>query len=77
MDERIKKEDCGHYVEIYDTEYKILEKANGMLWNATEENPIAVDKHRFENGDYVESEEPIEIEVDDKEVEEDATETIE
>lgn len=54
------KEDFGHYVEIYDTEHKILEKDNGMLWNTDEENPIAVDKKRYENGGYIESDVPAE-----------------
>lgn len=55
------KFDGGHYVEIYDTEHKILEKADGMLWNTDEENPIAVDKKRYENGGYVESDVPAEL----------------
>lgn len=48
-------------LDIYDTEYKILETTNGLLWNATEEEPISVDKQRYNNGEYVLSEEPIEI----------------
>lgn len=48
-------------LDIYDTEYKILEITNDILWNATEEEPISVDKKRYNNGDYVLSEEPIEI----------------
>lgn len=48
-------------LDIYDTEYKILEKTNGLLWNATEEQPISVDKQRYYNGDYVLSEEPLEV----------------
>lgn len=44
--------------EIYDNEFKILEKPNGYLWNTSEEEPITVAKSR--RGDYVESEEPYE-----------------
>lgn len=60
MSEIIIKEDCGNYLYIYHEEYKIIEKQNGQLWNATEAEPIAVDKQRFENGDYAVSEEIIE-----------------
>ena len=59
MDIQIKK-DGGHYLEIYHPEFKILEKENNELWNATEEQPIAVDKIRFNNGDYVLSDERVE-----------------
>lgn len=48
-------------LDIYDTEYKILEKTNGLLWNATKEQPISVDKKRYNNGDYVLSEEPLDV----------------
>jgi len=51
------------YVDIYsDSGKKILEN-NGDLWNATEENPIAVNIERYNNGDYVESEEDLDVEV--------------
>ena len=64
--------DKGHYYEIYsDNDKKIKEK--DILWNATKEEPIAVDKTRFAKGDYVESDveiEPIEeIIIEDEEVE--------
>lgn len=71
------KTDNGHYVEIYDTEHKILEKANEVLWNTDEENPIAVDKKRYENGDYVESDVPAEPIVDEVEEEPVVEEVIE
>ena len=52
--------DKERYLEIYsDAEKKILETTNGALWNATQEMPIAVDKTRYANGDYVESNEPL------------------
>lgn len=61
----IKKEfnnglfDC---LEIYSDTYKILEKTNNHLWNATYENPITIAKHRI--SDYIESNEVLEIEVE-------------
>lgn len=55
-------------LDIYDTEHKILEKTNGLLWNATEEEPISVDKKRYYNGDYVESNVPIEEKVPEEEI---------
>lgn len=55
--------DKGGYLEIYsDAEKKILETTNGILWNAKQDAPIAVDKNRFANGDYVESDEPLDPE---------------
>ena len=33
-------------IDIYHTKYKILEKSNNHLWNATEENPIGIAKSR-------------------------------
>lgn len=44
--------------EIYDNDFKILEKPTGYLWNTSEEEPITVAKSRRD--DYVESEEPYE-----------------
>lgn len=41
---------------------KILETTNNVLWNATEESPIAVNIQRYNNGDYVESDEDLDIE---------------
>ena len=43
--------------EIYDNEFKILEKPNGYLWNTSEEDPITVAKSR--RGDYFETTEPV------------------
>ena len=64
MDERIEIEDMGHYYKIWHPEFKILEKQDGELWNAydNDEHSIAVDKARFEKGDYILSEVPVEIE---------------
>lgn len=44
-------------LEIYDKEFKILEKTNGQLWNATEEEPIVIAKSRQD--DYVVSDEKL------------------
>ena len=69
MEIQIKK-DGGHFYEIYHPMFKILEKQNEILWNATEENPIAVDKERFNNGDYIISEKLIEENVSRETIEE-------
>ena len=62
------KEDHGHYLEIYCTEFKILEKQNEQLWNAYDEDHcIAVDKKRYEKGDYVESDVLLDIEGEENE----------
>ena len=47
-------------LEIYDEKFKILEKTNGVLWNATEENPITIAKSRQD--DYVVSDVALEEE---------------
>ena len=73
----IIKSDNNHYLEIYDIEHKILEKANGSLWNTDKEHPIAVDKVRFNKGDYVSSEEKAEPIVDEVEEEPVVEEVIE
>lgn len=57
--------DC---LEIYHNEYKILETTNGILWNATEENPICIAKSRA--NDYVVSGELLDIEENLEEIEE-------
>lgn len=46
------KNDKGNYLEIFSNEFKILEHPNNMLWNTDENHVIAVDKVRYENGDY-------------------------
>ena len=57
-------------MNIYDTEYKILEKQNGVLWNApNKRHPISVSVARYNNGDYIESDEPVEPIEDDYEEE--------
>lgn len=54
--------DMGGYYNIYsDNGKKILEKPD-TLWNATQDEPIAVHKGRYANGDYVESDEIEEFE---------------
>lgn len=66
------KRDCDWYLEIYsDAGKRILEIEDGNLWDTNEDEPIAVNKQRYENGEYVESEYDIVGE------EEDATEEIE
>ena len=49
--------DC---LEIYHDTNKILETTNGILWNATEKEPICIAKSRA--GDYVVSDELIDVE---------------
>lgn len=44
--------------EIYDLNFKILEKSNNFLWNTNEDNPICIPKSRIE--DYEESNIPSE-----------------
>ena len=60
---KIKKEYSNglfDVLEIYDEKFKILEKTNGVLWNATEENPITIAKSRQD--DYVVSDVELEEE---------------
>lgn len=40
-------------VEIYHTEFKILETKSNTLWNATEDEPITVTFERYKNDDYI------------------------
>ena len=49
--------DC---LEIYDNEFKILEKTNGFLWNTNERHIIVVVKSRLT--DYEESTTPVDLE---------------
>ena len=42
--------DC---LEIYDNDFKILEKTTNILWNTNFENPIVISKNR--QNDYVPS----------------------
>lgn len=60
------KNDFEDYMEIYHDTFKILELSNGTLWNATEDSPIAIAKSR--KSDYVVSNEPLEKEVPNEEV---------
>lgn len=55
-------------LEIYHTTNKIKEITNGILWNATEENPICIAKSRA--SDYVISDELLDVEENLKESEE-------
>ena len=59
----IQVKDMGGYLNIWSDANKQICENNEMYWNATEESPIAVDKGRFANGDYVESETDIEDEI--------------
>ena len=44
------------WFEIYsDNNKKIYEKPKDYYWNNNEENKLAVDKTRYANGEYVES----------------------
>lgn len=40
-------------LEIYDNEFKILERSNSSLWNTDENHPIVIAKSRL--NDYVSS----------------------
>lgn len=51
-------------LQIYDKEFKILEKTNGIFWNATEENPITIAKSR--QGDYVVSDTELDAKVEEE-----------
>lgn len=54
--------DKDDYLLVYsDNNKQTLEIPNNTYWDATEEEPIAVNKTRFANGDYVESDREIEI----------------
>ena len=68
---KIKKEYSNglfDVLEIYDEKFKILEKTNGVLWNATEENPITIAKSR--QGDYVVSDVELDIKLEEEKEEE-------
>ena len=49
--------DC---LEIYDNDFKILEKTNRFLWNTNERHTIVVTKSRLT--DYEESATPVDLE---------------
>ena len=52
----VVKKDCGRYFEIYsDQNKKIIEKPKNTLYNNSEDEPTCVDKRRYNNGDYIES----------------------
>ena len=57
--------DC---LEIYHDTNKILETTNGVLWNATEKEPICIAKSRA--NDYIVSGELLDIEENSEEFEE-------
>lgn len=61
----IQVEDMGGYLKIWSDANKQICENNEFYWNATKDNPIAVDKGRFSNLDYVESENEIVEEVED------------
>lgn len=53
----IIKQKYENYIEIYsNSNKKIYEEKIDTYWNNSETNPLAVDKIRYENGEYVESE---------------------
>ena len=58
------KNEFDTYLEIY-SDKLIYEPSINKYWETSEESPIAVDKGRFANGDYVESENEIVEEVED------------
>lgn len=51
------------YLEIY-SDKLIYEPSINKYWETSEESPIAVDKGRFANGDYVESEKGLENKIE-------------
>lgn len=55
-------------LEIYDNDYKILEKTNGILWNTDMEHPITIAKSRMK--DYIESKVVAEKIIEEEEMEE-------
>ena len=50
------------YLEIY-SDKLIYEPSINKYWETSEESPIAVDKGRFANGDYVESDRDVKDEI--------------
>jgi len=54
--------DKEKYFEIYSDSGKKIAENNEIFWNTDEENPIAVSKERYANGEYVESELDVDVE---------------
>lgn len=51
------KEEHENYIEIYsDNNKKIYEPKIDIYWNNSLESPLLVDKHRYYNNEYFESE---------------------
>lgn len=60
-DDKVYPNGFAGYYKIYSTiGMKILDKRDGETYDNTYDDPIAVDKRRYDNGDYVETSEPIE-----------------
>lgn len=52
------------WLEIYsDSNKKIHELPNDAYWNTNAESPIAVDKGRYANGEYIESDIECDVEL--------------
>ena len=62
--------DMGGYYDIYSDAGKKIVENESLFWNTDEENHIAVDKERYHNGDYVESDENIDVEEEEDAIEE-------
>ena len=60
-DNKVYPNGFAGYYKIFSTiGMKILDKRDGEAYDNTYVDPIAVDKIRYDNGDYVETSEPIE-----------------
>ena len=52
----------GLYHKIYsDKGVKILDKRSGVPYDNEQKHPMSVDVNRYNNGDYEETDEPIEV----------------
>lgn len=57
------KNEFDTYLEIY-SDKLIYEPSINKCWETSVESPIAVDKNRYANGDYIESEEGLENKIE-------------
>ena len=57
------KNEFDTYLEIY-SDKLIYEPSINKYWETSEESPIAVDKNRYANGDYIETEKGLENKIE-------------
>ena len=57
------KNEFDTYLEIY-SDKLIYEPSINKYWETSEESPIAVDKNRYANGDYIEAEKGLENKIE-------------